>query len=513
MNDATEMDWEQAGSDDTADDSLKELPRSQQHVQSLKTSDQAASDQAWVQDPGRQNHDICKGNDDMITAMSTPFFSPSSHETLPRAQAVIQVRQPPRSISQSETLHHGSPISSVSYPRSGLLTQQRTWTNSVRGMTPPPGQPSLLSVSIAPDNAARSHQHEQELHRGWPPFAYSLLAEEHKVAASCMENEPVPGPESMPSGSESKKRAMTFEDDQVERHIDVFTRPKAQIKRARSDYVNMSTPTPSAAPESSATPMDMYSLFWADDQKPYTALQVPDVSVRPDEYSPAPLEYDDSFRLLCIEPGDRDLKCRIHSTRLSNLEHPYEALSYVWGNLKTSSQAIEVYHDSISGYIRITDNLHLALLHLRSQDKPRYLWVDATCINQQNAIERGHQVALMGQIYSRASKVVVWLGPDPNNKARIAFSVISNIASGADINGRAVEQANFFSNGVSSANIPDLPCRDELPKASFKALWSTVQDIFSNDWFWRLWCIQEVSALCEITRQCPSHLPAGCSCS
>lgn len=39
-------------------------------------------------------------------------------------------------------------------------------------------------------------------------------------------------------------------------------------------------------------------------------------------------------------------------------------------------------------------------------------WIDAICINQENLLERGHQVALMGGIYSNARLVASWLGAD-----------------------------------------------------------------------------------------------------
>ena len=38
------------------------------------------------------------------------------------------------------------------------------------------------------------------------------------------------------------------------------------------------------------------------------------------------------------------------------------------------------------------DNLALALPYLRLKDKPRLLWIDAICVDQQNLKERGHQV-------------------------------------------------------------------------------------------------------------------------
>jgi hypothetical protein len=173
----------------------------------------------------------------------------------------------------------------------------------------------------------------------------------------------------------------------------------------------------------------------------------------------------------------------LHSSKAS-----YEAISYVWGNAKDQ---IEI--ETPDGIFHITRNLSAALHRLRYPDKPRYIWADAICINQNDDEEKGHQVRLMRQIYQHASKVLVWLGPDPSRKSILAYSVLCGIASGGVLNGQPVGQANFYSNGVSSAHIPDLACRHGPPDVSYKALWGAVQDLFSVSWFWRVWCIQEVS--------------------
>jgi hypothetical protein len=52
------------------------------------------------------------------------------------------------------------------------------------------------------------------------------------------------------------------------------------------------------------------------------------------------------------------------------------------------------------------------LRYLRPTRGIRLIWVDAICINQNDTVERGSQVAKMGQIYSQCSQVVVWLGSD-----------------------------------------------------------------------------------------------------
>jgi hypothetical protein len=53
---------------------------------------------------------------------------------------------------------------------------------------------------------------------------------------------------------------------------------------------------------------------------------------------------------------------------------------------------------------------------VREKDKNRTLWVDAICINQQDIRERGCQVEMMGDVYSKAARVLVWLGPKSHDR-------------------------------------------------------------------------------------------------
>jgi hypothetical protein len=85
-------------------------------------------------------------------------------------------------------------------------------------------------------------------------------------------------------------------------------------------------------------------------------------------------------------------------------ELPYEALSYVWGPEMPQRSIIMNDKD-----LNIRENLWLALHHLRLESEIRVLWIDAICIDQLNIDERNHQVAHMGMIYNRASRVIVWL--------------------------------------------------------------------------------------------------------
>ena len=93
-----------------------------------------------------------------------------------------------------------------------------------------------------------------------------------------------------------------------------------------------------------------------------------------------------------------------HSFRDENPH--YEALSYAWGDPKQTVPII------VNGQSRqVTINLRNALQHIRRESEDVHLWVDALCINQSHAEEKGHQVGQMRGIYGEAANTIVWLGP------------------------------------------------------------------------------------------------------
>ncbi|KAK4643832.1 hypothetical protein QC761_404730 [Podospora bellae-mahoneyi] len=54
--------------------------------------------------------------------------------------------------------------------------------------------------------------------------------------------------------------------------------------------------------------------------------------------------------------------------------------------------------------IMVTQNLEIALRHLRDKEEWISMRIDAICIDQQNVAERSHQVAFMGETYRKAAK-------------------------------------------------------------------------------------------------------------
>jgi hypothetical protein len=132
-----------------------------------------------------------------------------------------------------------------------------------------------------------------------------------------------------------------------------------------------------------------------------------------------PLVNQPSFiRLLKFEPSssaDDAIKCSLTETCLDD-DPIYDALSYVWG---TAEPPCWIFLNGIQK--QVTPNLFEALKVLKDSTKGRSLWVDALCINQDDRSERSQQVQLMGQIYSKAERVLAWLGAGTNVQLQSAL--------------------------------------------------------------------------------------------
>lgn len=105
----------------------------------------------------------------------------------------------------------------------------------------------------------------------------------------------------------------------------------------------------------------------------------------------------------------------------------YDALSYRWEH-STGDRYIFVNGMKTP----VMENLFCALKEIRSvfgsQKTPtsHNLWVDSVCIDQDSIEERTKQVGLMGQIYSNALTVRVWIGSPDSTNVGAAFQFIDD---------------------------------------------------------------------------------------
>jgi len=184
-------------------------------------------------------------------------------------------------------------------------------------------------------------------------------------------------------------------------------------------------------------------------------------------YQYQPLQHSDSIRVIVLHPSPNEsdpIECTICQDRLSNGSLEYEAVSYTWGN---SGLTHVIHCNDARQRLRVGRNCHAALRRLRLPKERRKLWIDAVCINQEDLLERGHQVRIMKDVYDFASGVMVMLN-DEVPECRLLLDelaeVISILKSGADL-------------------VRSPPC---------SAILRQLENLFEDPWFKRTWVLQEV---------------------
>jgi hypothetical protein len=130
------------------------------------------------------------------------------------------------------------------------------------------------------------------------------------------------------------------------------------------------------------------------------------------------------IRMLTLYPGapDDPLEGALELFDIASRDN-YESLSYVWGKKEGCREIILFAGQRLA----LTASLHDALRRLRQPDRPRRLWADQICINQEDKVERSQQVQFMNHIYKNASHVLVWLGPDDQAMAAPAFKQVREL--------------------------------------------------------------------------------------
>jgi len=123
-------------------------------------------------------------------------------------------------------------------------------------------------------------------------------------------------------------------------------------------------------------------------------------------HSPLP-DPETHIRLLEVQQGDSEqhVVCAMSVWPLESAP-PYSAISYTWGDPALTTSI------TIDGRTMVVrQNGEYALQQTFAiEKKKKYVWVDAVCIDQTNVEERGHQVAIMGQLYRRAAQVFACVG-------------------------------------------------------------------------------------------------------
>ena len=201
------------------------------------------------------------------------------------------------------------------------------------------------------------------------------------------------------------------------------------------------------------------------------------------------------MRLLILQPGSTEdpVVCDLEPKQILDAipsdtgpsNGVFEALSYTWGN-PTPTHVITCNGSAFP----VGTNLFLALVHLRLEDRPRVLWIDAICINQNDVAERNKQIGHMYTIYESATRVVVWLGLHGEDSEL------------------AMQSPKYLKH---PENRQAIIRHDHDPECvqNLKRLILSLESLFQRPWFFRSLIRQEIAVAKRVVVKCGSDEPHG----
>ncbi|KAK3316846.1 heterokaryon incompatibility protein-domain-containing protein, partial [Apodospora peruviana] len=175
------------------------------------------------------------------------------------------------------------------------------------------------------------------------------------------------------------------------------------------------------------------------------------------------------IRLLRLLPGrhPEPIRCRLEVSDLDS-QLSFEAISYVWGKGKFDRFVV------VDGKrLNVMESAYSVLQRRRSRRVERVLWIDQICINQADIVERASQVRVMKELYASADRVVAWLGHSESaHLVQSFFGELQYQQEGLGFTGEELRNAAGRGGG---------------------AKWQALCEFLRNEWFTRIWIIQEAT--------------------
>lgn len=219
-------------------------------------------------------------------------------------------------------------------------------------------------------------------------------------------------------------------------------------------------------------------------------------------YQYQPLHGETSIRVLTLLPSkfaSSDIHIELSPIQLSDPPE-FEAASYTWATKDgDSSISSSVFCEGTR--IMVTRNCVELLRTLRKEDTERTLWVDAICIDQTNLEERCYQITLMGEIYTKAVRVVIWLGDaselvDPNTGVPISDQAIEYLTEmAAQLRQAQPDRDDLYLDPSSSPLYNDLSNQgaEYVIHKTMTPLIRGFLDVVLRPWWERVWVMQEAA--------------------
>ena len=287
-------------------------------------------------------------------------------------------------------------------------------------------------------------------------------------------------------------------------------------------------------------------------------------AAEPEPYIYSPLTNPNNIRLIWVEPGkgEQQVKVKMFESLCARpwykpnrnwvfriealqrllpdrqspariIEHPkralrnfqkgikrteFSVLSYVWGDA-TDTIPITVNRRCC----RITRNLYQFLEKMRNESgRQGPYWADALCINQDDNDEKSFQVAMMSDIYSNASRCIIWLGKE-DDRTQMAFQLLREIES---LTLRSLKpllrDLRYFipihfserERGIRwrlyccphfARAMSKIKIRDVGTEPYSAQRFAAVFELLTRPWFERMWTLQEFVLPRDVDFECGKH--------
>lgn len=224
-------------------------------------------------------------------------------------------------------------------------------------------------------------------------------------------------------------------------------------------------------------------------------------------YSEPPVD-GKHIRLIRVTKAEDDqtVRCEFSSWPIGSTP-PYNAISYTWGDQENTAM---IMLNGVETTVRA--NCAYVLRQSHWHDHNGYVWIDALCINQDDIAEKNVQVAMMGDIYKHAERVLACVGAHADDSEYL-LRVIQDEAELYTIIPKIVDLDEW------------VPLRDELPPKLHREICNWLLQMvplgftrrarayaafFQRPYFHRVWVLQELYMAREIVVCCGNdQLPFG----
>lgn len=246
------------------------------------------------------------------------------------------------------------------------------------------------------------------------------------------------------------------------------------------------------------------------------------------QYKYTPISGEHKIRLFVIQPGSFDDDICGELVEVNFLLGPtFDALSYTWADEQgDAARSGKIYCVPDFSIIGVTKNCEVAIRRLRHPRKERHVWIDAVCIDQDNAQERTHQIAQMSSIFTSARRVIAYTG-EGTDQTDMLFDWLNGldapelnvpligslddlahpgvrIKEPADlqrlmvrlrvgINERTIMLGRYGKSCFSKLLHQSEPATKDKINIEDPELSEIVHEYFSRRWFKRVWVLQEVT--------------------